>query len=221
IGLGLGLSLNGKSSLILPEKLIMPEQSHRYIKIEKDGLWVGWLARLVASSLVQALSARIVEKYTDDCICDENSCWKSPSNYSNANGIYGFNAHGGRFVTQEVNDYNVSFNNVSVPFLNQYNSVLGNVEGPFLAGLCWAADSMREQHESSTVRDVLIPTRMQQNGGYRFDTDACTPTQFRTNYGSTEIAYRPTSSRGGEVSVVARDKYDNLGWSESYSFDHS
>jgi len=205
------------------EKLIMPELQGKQIFIDNydEEVWLGWLARLVVSSLVTTLTAKIVEKYTDGCVCDGTTCRKSPANYSNAKGIYGYDNGRTRFVRQTVDDRRVSFDNVSVPFLTSSNRQIGNVEGPFLAGMCWAAEELDKTYRKETVRRVLMPTSMKQNGGYRFDTDSCYPTKYKTEYGGTEIRYTPRSGKNGTVTVKARDKYDNLDWSESYDFNYA
>ena len=203
------------------EKLIMPENLTKKIILDLDDeMWFGWLARLVVSSLVMAMGAKIVEKFTDNCVCDETTCYKSPSDYSNAIGIYGYNSNSNRFVRQTVNDRRVNFDNVSVPFLTKHNSRIGNVEGPFLAGICWAAESLGNSYSAEMVKRVIVPTKMYRNGGYRFDTDACYPTKYESEYGTTEIQYLNRGYGRGIVTVKARDKYDNLDWNESYDFNY-
>lgn len=181
---------------------------------------MGWLARLAVSSLVTALGARIVEHYTGNCICDGTTCYKSPPNYSNAVGLYGTGRYESRFVHQEVNDSNVSFTNISVPFLNAYNSYIGNVEGPFLAGMCWAIDELSKNYYTSNVKKILIPTGNLRNGGYRFDTDSCYSTEYSTQYGKTKITNQPKYG-GGEVIVKAYDEYDNLDFRKKFDYSYA
>lgn len=205
---------------ILTQELIMPEEATAKIVIKKDDQWVGWLARLAVSSLVTALGARIVEHYTGDCICDGTTCYKSPPNYSNAVGLYGTGRYDTRFVRQAVNDYNVEFTNVSVPFLSHSNGYIGNVEGPFLAGLCWAISDLSKQYYTENVKKVLIPIGGLRNGGYRFDTDACHSTEYKTKYGSAKIVNQ-SGYNGGEVTVQARDGYNNLDFSKTFDYSYA
>jgi hypothetical protein len=140
-GLALGLfnplTLLGSSNKI--QRLYPELKTIQIITIDKtDVMWVGWLGRLVASSLVAALGAKIVDKISD-CYCNGTSCSVNnaqSSQYNNAKGIYGYDATDRRLVTQEINDSNVQFTNMSAPFLSKYNGKISNVEGPFLAGLC-------------------------------------------------------------------------------------
>jgi hypothetical protein len=232
ISAGLTL-LNVSSSLLLPaqllaeansvsrEKLIMPEVDRESIIISLDSnSWIPWLATLAARSLITTLAAKVVQRYTSDCICDGTTCKYSPSNYRNADGIYAYD-NGKRFVKQEVNDQTVGFQNVSVPFLTPYNQHIGNVEGPFLAGMCWAAENISQKSSTTNARKALIPKGGIKNGGYRFDTESCHPTTYKTDYGSTEIAYTPTGSSTGAVKVTIRDEYDNLDWNKTFDFNYA
>ncbi|MCU0391625.1 MAG: hypothetical protein MUE81_10955 [Thermoflexibacter sp.] len=225
-----GLTLLGFSSgLILPDylladtkkvKLIMPEIDIEFKIIPTDVNRWGWLVSLATKSLIGILAAKIVQKYTSDCICNGTTCYKSPSNYKNAEGIYGYE-NGSRFVKQDIDDSNVGFQNVSVPFLNSQNQYIGNIEGPFLAGMCWATENLNKKYSASQIRKILIPKKDAQNGGYRFDTDACHSTSYKTDYGTTQISYAPTGKKSGFVRVEAKDENDNLGWEQAYKFDYT
>jgi hypothetical protein len=221
--LGLSSGLLDPTKLLAGNRLIlkMPNERETFITIPNDDeeIWISWLGRLVASSLISAFAAKIVERYTDNCICDGTTCRKSPADYSNAVGIYGYDSHNTRLVTQQVTDNRVTFQNVSVPFLNTSNVLMGNVEGPFLAGMCWAANDLQQKYGIKGAKKAFLPIGMTQNGGYRFDTDPCYPTVYKTNHGKTQISYNP-SGNTGNVNVKVLNEYDNLGWEKTYNFNY-
>jgi len=209
-------SVGNKTNLVLPDSGI------KEIFIEKNENWKNWLNNLVFASLITNLTASIRERYYGDCICDETSCYKSPSDYYDAIGIYGFRNSKDRFITQKVNDNKTNFNNISIPFLTQYNnSPIGNIEGPYLAGLCWAINSMITRNSVGLTKNVLIPKTISRNGGYRFDSENCYPTEYTTNHGKTQIEYTPKKRGKGTVKVTARDRIDNLSWTEAYDFSYA
>jgi len=229
-----GLAATG---LILPPLNLLPGANRKRIRlhmpdnqrqvmlldIDRDSeLWFGWLVKLVGSSLITALSAKIIDKWTGDCFCNGTSCSANnadTSNYGNIEGIYGYTGTGHRFITQELRDRQVNFTNASVPFLDQGNSKISSLEGPFLAGACWAAEDIAGNYGVEATQSVISPEREISNGGFRFDTNPCYPSKYKTDYGTTEIDYKPNGAgTGGDVIVKVKDALDNLDWKKTYEF---
>lgn len=97
----------------------MPKNLRNSIIVDKsDAMWIGWLARLVVSSLVTALGAKIIDELTSDCYCNVTVCYRYEREYRNAVGIYGYSSTLNRFVIQKIDDYSVDFYNMSIPFFN-------------------------------------------------------------------------------------------------------
>jgi hypothetical protein len=226
--LGLGLALNQPNFLNF---LVQENFTDNRLKLSNNGvrdmtldeeLIMGWLFRTVGSALISSLVGKIVDNYTNDnCYCNGTSCSSNNANYndySNTIGYYGYQDHSQRFLTQNINDRNVSFGNVSVAFVNRYNTHLTNVEGPFLAGLCYAAMDINKVHGSNMARNVVLPVSEISNGGYRFDRKPCYPTAFKTGYGKTEISYSPQGEIG-YVKVDAYNRTNRLDYSEMFKIN--
>lgn len=202
-----------------------PSQAEtRFIKIDaSDDTWLLWLGRLVVSSLVTSLSAKVIDNITSDCTCNGSSCAKSTAredDYYNPNGIYGYDSVKTRFLKQNIRDHNIDFENYSVPFMYMNNIKISVIEGPFLAGLCWAIEDARVGCSTEVVSRSLFPTTEITNGGYRFDVNPCFPTEFKTHSGSTKIDYQG-NGKTGEITVIARDSTGKQYWDRKYEYAKS
>lgn len=224
VGLATGLTYPPLSIFVsnddynTPFVLDMPDVHEEIVIDKSDALWIGWLARLVVSSLVTSLGAKLVDRALSSSSCNGSTCSSnkvSPSSYVNQQGIYGYDSPDRRFMTQQIKGQNLAFDNVSVPFLSNRNTPITHVEGPFLAGICQATGSLTSRYTVQQVRRLIVPKSEISNGGSRFDVSSCHPTKFKTDYGSTEVRYNP-KDWGGNVQVLVRDEYDNLNWKGNY-----
>lgn len=200
-----------------------PDRHVIRISTDDEEVFGPWLARLVVSSLVSALAAKVVDKWTGSCACNGGACdagTAKSSAYSNPQGIYGYSHVDRRFLTQYIDDDNMEFTNVSAPFLNNSNAHFMNVEGPFLAGMCWAAEDVSRAYSRQTAQQLFIPRSEISNGGYRFDINSCEPTSFRTDSGSTDIYYAPNRKNdGGVVRVTAKNTSGSAIWARDYEME--
>ncbi len=215
---GLTFGLTSASSLFLPSyqfELFQPTE--KYIPTEEpldpaSPFWFGWLARLVLSSLVSSLVAKVVDNMISEPICVGDKCKLKNANYSGADGIYGYKNVNSRFYKQDINDSNVQFQNVSVPFVYQREQACGapyteitKIEGPYLVGLCKMTDHLLTKNSVEAVRSVIVPTRTLYNSGYRFDVRDCNNSSYvsyETNYGRTDLNYDVTSG------IIETNVYD-------------
>lgn len=218
------------TGLLKPVSLFSSDSQQTFMKLEmsnqgiidvtvKDELVWGWLLRTVGSALISSLVGRIVDSYSgESCYCNGSSCTNnnaSSNDYSNTVGYYGYANYNQKFLTQQIYDRSVSFENASVPFVNNYNNQICNVEGPFLAGLCLAAIDIKKKYNINMARSVVVPYAQTSNGGYRFDAIPCYPTILKTNYGTTAISYTPNGDTG-YVKVDAYNSVDRLDYSQSW-----
>ena len=213
-GLFTGFSLRPQAQPMLLER------ETRVIPIhELEGeAFIGWLAKLAVRALVTSLVAQKVSEWSGSCSCNGSACSKgtaASSDYYNTDGVYGYDPYDRRFLTQNIRDSKVKFTNVSVPFMTGANAQIMNIEGPFLAGMCLGAEEVSTQYSAQTARKLFIPRSEISNGGYRFDTDPCAPTLYKTAAGSTKIDYA-AHSWGGTVKVTARDNAGTALWSRNY-----
>jgi hypothetical protein len=186
-----------------------------------EAAYLAWLARLAARVLVTTLVAKKVGRWVDGCYCNGSTCTKStaPSSaYTVTDGIYEYDSVSRRFVTQQVKDNQVAFNNMSVPFMTNDNGHLMNVEGPFLAGMCFSAEDVAQEYSSKDARRLFVPLTEISNGGHRFDTNPCYPTAYKTVAGSTNIGYE-AKSWGGVAKVTAYDDAKGPVWSRNYKME--
>jgi hypothetical protein len=201
-----------------------PKAETRFIKIDaSDENGLIWLGRLIVSSLVTSMAAKVVDNLTSDCTCNGASCAKNTPQddaYYNHKGIYGYDYLNTRFVHQNLRDSNVTFENCSVPFLSMNNAKISVIEGPFLAALCWAIDDARVGCSPEVVSRSIFPTAEISNGGYRFDINPCYPTEFKTKSGSTKIEYKG-DGQSGEMTVIAKDSTGKQYWDRQYAYQKS
>lgn len=207
------------AGILLPTKILATTTDTRTFKLNAldEEAYIAWLARLVIGTLV----AKKVESWFGSCQCNGGACSANTpvSNaYNNTDGVYGYTNSDRRFLTQNIRDSRVQFTNVSVPFLTQDNAQLMNDEGPFLAGLCWAAEDVARSKGVTHARQLFIPRYEISNGGYRFDTRPCDPTEFASSSGKTSIHYTPNYS-GGVVKVTARDNAGRNIWQRNYEME--
>lgn len=211
------------AGLFLPVKVFANPADTRLIRLHslEEEAYLLWLARLVVSALVTTLVAKKVESWFGSCQCNGGACsanTPASSAYSNTDGVYAYANNDRRFLTQNIRDSQVSFTNVSVPFLTHDNAQLMNVEGPFLAGMCWAAADVAREEGVSRARQLFIPRYEISNGGYRFDIRPCDPTTFGSDAGKTSIAFAPKYG-GGIVKVTARDNSGRNVWQRNYEME--
>lgn len=194
-----------------------------------DPMFLGWLVRLVATSFVSSVVARLTNEWLDDCLCNGSTCQKNTlpeTSYHSKSNIYDMSNDNRGFVSQQINDNSIGFSNASVSFQNrQYipdwntyvHTPIMNIEGPFLAGLCWASADLAMVYPTYQVRNFLLPLKEEENGGALFNSQPCYTTKFQTQQGHTTIGYSPNNF-GGDVKVTA---YDNSGvhWSRNYNID--
>jgi hypothetical protein len=225
LGLSTGIinptSLFAEDKTVFSKSLKLTNQGVIDMTVENEQIFE-WLLKAVGTALISALVGKIVNYYSGGtCYCNGSSCSKNNANsndYSNTVGYYGYSTHNQKFLTQQIYDNNTSFVNVSVPFVDNRGYKISNVEGPFLAGLCFAAEDIKNKYGTMMARNVIIPYAENSNGGYRFDASPCYPTVLKTNYGTTAISYTPDGSYG-YVKVDAYNRIDRLMYSEEWKMN--
>lgn len=196
----------------------------RYIRIDLNDEFVwNWLLKLAASTLVTTLIAKAVEYCIDgQCYCNGSACEKNTppeSAYSsNSRELWHYDDVQKKFFIQNIQDSNIQFNNISIPFLDMDCNKLINIEGPYAAGLSWAVEESAQTQTPDTVKRCLIPNSEYSNGGYRFDLNPCKPTIYGTEAGHNVMNYIP-KDKGGIVKVSAKGGDGKEYWYREYDFD--
>lgn len=105
--------------------------------------------------------------------------------------------------------------NGSVPFFTNTYLPIMRLDGPSLLGLCFALRMYNDGYNpipEAHPKDYLIPTEQISNAGYRFDTQPCEETKYKTKLGTTRISYnRGTSQAQSTLEVVAEDANQGSG----------